>query len=182
MVSQYLTAEGPPVEDALPAGPRIRLPGPEQPPERSMARVLVSRRSGRVYAPEPVAADWLSGLLWYGLASIRRRREAMDESQPLSYLDSFGSAWDFHVCVFALDGVAPGAYRYDIRRHELVEVRPGDHRDAMAGILQGMWSPRTAAWTLGLVADFPRYQWRYRHEHGLRGSTWNPASSRRSSR
>jgi nitroreductase len=26
----------------------------------------------------------------------------------------------------------------------------------------------TAAWTLGMVADFPRYQWRYRHEHGLR--------------
>jgi hypothetical protein len=47
-------------------------------------------------------------------------------------------------------------------------VRPGNHREAMIGVLQGMRSPKTAAWTLGLVADFPRYQWRYRHEHALR--------------
>ena len=38
----------------------------------------------------------------------------------------------------------------------------------MIDVLQGMHSPATAAWTLGMVADFPRYQWRYRHEHGLR--------------
>lgn len=168
VVGRYLTAEGPPVAETIPEGSRVRLPVPEEPPDRPLARLLVNRRSGRVYAPEPVPAGWLSGLLWFGLAAIRRRREATNDDRPLSYLDSFGSAWDFHVCAFAVDGLAPGAYRYDIRRHELVEVRSGDHRDAMAQILQGMWSPRTAAWTLGLVADFPRYQWRYRHEHGLR--------------
>jgi dipeptidyl aminopeptidase/acylaminoacyl peptidase len=37
----------------------------------------------------------------------------------------------------------------------------------MVSMLQGMRSP-TAAWTLSLVADFPRYQWRYRNEHRLR--------------
>jgi len=168
VLDRYLAVEGPPVAEEVPDGRRVALPDPGPAPERSIAQLLVSRRSGRAYVPTPAPAEWLSGLLWFGLAQIRRRREGTEESRPLSYLNSFGSAWDFHVCVFAVDGVPPGAYRYDMLRHELVEVRPGDHREAMSGILQGMWSPRSAALTLGLVADFPRYQWRYRHEHGLR--------------
>jgi hypothetical protein len=168
VLNRYLASEGPPVAEWVPVGARMALPAPEEPPQRSLARLLVTRRSGRAYVPTPVPGGWLSGLLWYGLSQIRQRRKRTDERRPLSYLDSFGSAWDFHVCVFAVDGIPPGAYRYDIRRHELVQVRPGDHRAAMSDILQGMWSPSTAAWTLGLVADFPRYQWRYRHEHGLR--------------
>ncbi len=168
VLHRYLDAEGPPVVEAVPDGPRVALPDPGPAPERSVAELLVRRRSGRAYVPTPVPAAALSGLLRHGLAQIRRRRETTGETEPLSYLNSFGSAWDFHVCVFDVDGVPPGAYRYDIRRHQLVEVRRGDHREAVSQILQGMWSPRSAAWTLGLVADFPRYQWRYRHEHGLR--------------
>ncbi len=168
VLNEYLTTGGPPVEEAVPDGPRVELPEPLRPPARSLAQLLVTRRSGRAFVPTPVPAAWLSGLLSYGLAQIRRRREATDRAEPLSYLNSFGSAWDFYVCAFAVDGVPPGAYRYDLRAHRLIAVHPGDHREEMARILQGMWSPRSAAWTLGLVADFPRYQWRYRHEHGLR--------------
>src|SRR5947209_95092 len=123
----YLAAEGPPVADALPDGTRVPLPDPTRPVGRSLDELLVTRRSGRAYVPDPVPAGWLSGLLWYGLTQIRKRRERTGTDRPLSYLDSFGSAWDLHVCVFAVDGVAPGAYRYDIRRHELIEVRPGEH-------------------------------------------------------
>jgi SagB-type dehydrogenase family enzyme len=168
VLERYLAGEGPPPEEALPDGPRAPLPDPAPPPKCSVAQLLTGRRSGRSYVDKPVSGDWLSGLLWYGLAQIRARRERTDEKRPLSYLDSFGSAWDFYVCAFSVEGIAPGTYRYDIRRHELIGIRPGDHRETMAKVLQGMWSPRTAGWTLGLVADFPRYQWRYRHEHGLR--------------
>lgn len=168
VLERYLAAEGPPVAEAYPDGPRTALPGPAPAPERSVARLLTGRRSGRAYVPMPVPKATLSGLLWYGLAQVRKRRERTDPSRPLSYLDSFGSAWDFYLCAFDVADLAPGTYCYDIRRHDLIGIRLGDHRDAMARILQGMWSPRTAGWTLGLVADFPRYQWRYRHEHGLR--------------
>jgi nitroreductase len=168
VVRHYLTTDGPPVEEDVPDGPRTALPAPAPVPAVPLTGLLVKRRSGRDYRPAPVPAEWLSGLLWHGLSGIRARRERTGPDQPLSYLDSYGSAWDFHVCVFAVDGIAPGAYRYDIRTNELVSVRAGEHRAAMARILQGMSAPATAAWTLGLVADFPRYQWRYRHEHGLR--------------
>ncbi|WP_203911970.1 SagB/ThcOx family dehydrogenase [Rhizocola hellebori] len=167
-VRRYLSTDGPPAEEAKPTGPRIPLGQPKEPGDMQVSQLLVTRRSGRAYLPKPVPLERLSGLLWYALAEVRKRREATSADEPMSYLDSYGSAWDFYLCVYNVDGLEAGVYRYEILTHELIGIRPGDHRDAMIDALQGMHSPATAAWTLGFVADFPRYQWRYRHEHGLR--------------
>jgi SagB-type dehydrogenase family enzyme len=167
-VRRYLEQGGPPPAEVLPDGPTVALPEPAPPGDGTIAALFANRRSGRAYVPEPVPGEQLSGVLWYGLAGVRTRRKGMTPDRPLSYLDSFGSAWDVYVSVFAVDGVEPGAYRYDVTGHRLICVRPGDHRATMIDILQGQRPPATAAWTIGLVADFPRYQWRYRHEHGLR--------------
>lgn len=167
-VERYLETDGPPMEEAHRDGPKFPLGEPAQPGLDQISQLLVTRRSGRAYTPKPVSLDRLSGLLWYGFADVRKRRERTDENVPLSYLDSYGSAWDIYLCAYNVAGVAPGVYRYELADHQLTNVRPGDHRTAMVDVLQGMHSPATAAWTLGLVADFPRYQWRYRHEHGLR--------------
>jgi SagB-type dehydrogenase family enzyme len=167
-IREYLSAGSVPVPTEPFSGLRVQLGPPGSLGAQSVSGLLVKRRSGRAYGREPVPLAHLSGLLWYGLAEVRRYRERADSAKPLSLLDSYGSAWDFYVCVYDVSGIAPGVYRYDISRHQLTSVRPGDHRTAMAEALQGMRSPLTAAWTLGMVADFPRYQWRYRHEHGLR--------------
>ncbi|WP_449060976.1 SagB/ThcOx family dehydrogenase [Planomonospora algeriensis] len=167
-VAEYLRKDGPPPEPVRLSGPRVALGEPASPGAQPVSRLLATRRSGRAYVNEPVALGRLSGLLWYGLAEVRKRAARTDDSQPMSYLDSYGSAWDFHLCVYNVDGVEPGTYRYELLDHELTGIRPGDHRETMIDVLQGMHSPATAAWTLGMVADFPRYQWRYRHEHGLR--------------
>lgn len=165
---QYLEKDGPPVEVEERSGRRIALGQPASPDKQAISQLLVKRRSGRAYVPKPVPLERLSGLLWYGLAEIRQRRDLTRLDEPLSYLDSYGSAWDIYLCVYGVAGLDPGVYRYDPGAHDLTSIRPGDHRAAMIDVLQGMRSPATAAWTLGLVADFPRYQWRYRHEHGLR--------------
>lgn len=167
-IQRYLSVDGPPPEEEGREGPRLSLGVPADPGTQSISRLLVTRRTGRAYVSKPVPLDRLSGLLWYGLAELRKRRDATDAGRPMSYLDSYGSAWDFYVCVYNVETVDPGIYRYELQSHELTSVRPGDHREAMIDALQGMRSPATAAWTLGLIADFPRYQWRYRHEHGLR--------------
>lgn len=167
-LEDYLQAGGGPPREVLPDGPGIPLGEPAPPGTRPVSELLASRRTGRAYVPKPASMTTLSGLLWHALADVRARRERTTAAEPLSFLDSFGSAWDFHICVYSVDGLEPGSYRYDIERHELRTVRLGDHRDAMIDVLQGMHSPATATWTIGLVADFPRYQWRYRHEHGLR--------------
>ncbi|MDI6104839.1 SagB/ThcOx family dehydrogenase [Actinoplanes sp. NEAU-A12] len=167
-VAGYLAAGGQPPAEQLPDGPVTVLGPPAPPGEQPVTQLLNRRRTGRVYRSEPVPLADFSGLLWYGFARVRYRRERSDPGMPLSLLDSVGSAWDIALAVYGVDGVEPGIYRYDILRHELRLVQAGDHRAAMVDVLQGMHSPETAGWTLGLVADFPRYQWRYRHEHGLR--------------
>jgi SagB-type dehydrogenase family enzyme len=167
-VERFLAHDGPPLEAEHADGPVIELPPPAPPAARPVSELLVKRRSERAYKRTAVPLETLSGFLWHALEGIRvrRRRESVDN--PLSYLDSYGAAWDVYLCLYGVDGLEPGAYAYDLVRHELVCVRPGDHRQAMAQVLQGMRAPVTAAWTLGLVADFPRYAWRYRHEYGLR--------------
>jgi SagB-type dehydrogenase family enzyme len=168
-IERLLEQDGPPpAEDTRHDLGSVSLGEPAAPGSQKLSQLLVDRRSGRSYVDTPVPVRVLSGLLQYGLADIRARRRAMSPEQPLSYLESFGSAWDFYVCVYNVEGVEPGVYRYDILSHELRSIRPGQHRQKMITCLQGMRSPSTAAWTVSLVADFPRYQWRYRHEHGLR--------------
>jgi SagB-type dehydrogenase family enzyme len=167
-IREYLSAGAAPMSTEPCSGLRVQLGSPTNPSAEPISGLLVKRRSGRAYGREPVPLAHLSGLLWYGLAEVRSFRERADSAKPLSLLESYGSAWDFYVCVYDVSGIAPGVYRYDLSKHQLTSVLPGDHRMAMAEALQGMRSPLTAAWTLGMVADFPRYQWRYRHEHGLR--------------
>jgi len=167
-IERFLSTDGPPVPERRPAGPRVPLGPAAEPGTQPVSQLLVSRRSGRAYVARPAPAARLSGMLWYGLAPARQRREETDPAQPLSYLESLGAAWDFYLCIYSVDGVPSGTYRYDLLSHELTTIRPGNHRDTMMDVLQGMRSPATAAWTLGLVADVPRYQWRYRHDHGLR--------------
>lgn len=167
-IEGYVRTGGAPPQEVLPDVPAVPLGEPPVPGSRSVGALLAGRRSGRAYVPQPTPLPLLSGLLWHGLADIRVRRERTSPDQPLSYLDSFGSAWDCYVTAYGVDSLPEGAYRYDLTRHQLLSVRPGNHREAMSDILQGMRSPATAAWTIGLVADLPRYQWRYRHEHALR--------------
>lgn len=148
--------------------PVVNLPTPRRPGPHDLAQLLVRRRTVRAFSTKPVSGEVLSGLLWFGLSDVRRCRERTTVSEPASYLsESYGSALDLWVCVFSVSGLDPGVYRYEMS-HSMAGVRPGDHRERATSILQGMSSPQSAAWMLVLVADMPRYQWRYRHEHALR--------------
>jgi hypothetical protein len=159
---------GSPPPEIRPVGPTVPLDEPAPPGTQPVSQLLVTRRTGRAYVPKPVPVERLSGLLWHGLADVRERRARIEPGGAASAEDGYGSAWEVCLCVYNVSGLAPGSYRYDLRTHQLTSIRPGDHRKAMIDVFQGMHSPWTAAWTIGLVADFPRYQWWHRGEHGLR--------------
>jgi hypothetical protein len=118
--------------------------------------------------PHPAADDGvfesLGALLWHGLVGVRERRAREQRSDPLSYLDSFGSAWDFSLTVHAVEGLAPGAYRYDVCAHRVHAVNPGVDR----AIVGSDVALERALFTFGFVANADVYGWRYRHEHALR--------------
>ncbi|MEV1117163.1 SagB/ThcOx family dehydrogenase [Actinosynnema sp. NPDC049800] len=155
---------GAPAPTEPPGGRQVALPDPADPADVPISRLLLSRRSGRSYVRRPVPAAVLSGLLRYGLAHLRDGDDAI------------GAGWVICVAAYRVSGVEPGAYRYHPREHSIELVRAGDLRTDMIAALQGMRSPSSASWTLGLVADFPAYQRRRPGETGLRSLyTWSGA-------
>ena len=139
----------------------VALPEPAAPGDHDIARLLLARRTTRAYTCRRVAASTLSGLLWYAFPQFRGETGPGDWRWDTD-------AWKVCLCIYAVEGVEPGTYWYRATTHDLQSVTPGDHRSEMIPVLQGMRSSSSAAWTLGLVADFPRYQRVLPEETGLR--------------
>jgi len=87
---------------------------------------------------------------------------------PVDYLSSFGTAFDFYVAVYSVDGVATGIHYYDPRQHEMTQIRSGPVRDTLSKAMFGIPAARTANFTVILCADFNQASWRYRHDRELR--------------
>lgn len=159
---------------ALPARIRPegrRVPLPQAVPgdvRRTLGEALVSRRSVRSYLPRSTPAGALGHLLRAGLATVAENQGRDGAEDPRELLRSFGTAFDFYVLAYDVDGLEPGAWLVDFTAEELIEVRPGNHRQAMRDVFYGSPWTLTAGFTLVMVADFEQYQFRYRHERALR--------------
>jgi len=155
---------------------RVPLPEPVPgDPDRGLGAALLSRRSVRSYLPRPTPVGALSHILRTSLAKVAENQRRRGEEDPRDLLRSFGTAFDFYVLTYNVDGLDQAAWLLDLEAldapdadAELIEIRPGDHRPAMRDVFYGSPWPLTAAWTLVMVADFEQYQFRYRHERALR--------------
>jgi SagB-type dehydrogenase family enzyme len=160
--------EGPPPAARTVSGPRRLLAPPAPLAEESLGSLLLRRRTRRAYQRRAAAEAQLSSVLWHGLRQARRVRQLDPAGDPLLYFDSFGIGIQFYLAVYDVEGIEPGIWHYDVKDHAVTLVRPGLHRSAMTSIVLGSQAPMSAAFTVSMVADFPEYQWRYRHERGLR--------------
>jgi SagB-type dehydrogenase family enzyme len=134
----------------------------------SLGEVLARRRSTPYFSGTPVTLDALAATLWNGLHAVRANRQGDPAEHPLEALKSIGSAFDTYVVSYNVGGLEPGCYFYEPERHLIELNEPGDHSSRFEEMLIGQPSPRKASAAILLVADFPRYQWRYRHERALR--------------
>ncbi|GAA3296812.1 SagB/ThcOx family dehydrogenase [Dactylosporangium vinaceum] len=167
LVEGYLS-DGPP--DSFAEQPRgdVTLPAPRAlPAGLPLTSVLLARRSTRSFTAAPTTVQDLSDILWHAFDDVRRVR-AIPVTGPLDYFRSHGSAFDFYTVVYGVGDIPPGVYRYHLAAHQLDLVTPGEHREEMVQTILGMRGPYTAACTVSIIVDFPRYQWRYRHERALR--------------
>ncbi len=165
MVRRYLD-EGVPGPRRTAGGPPTMLAAPRQ-PQGGVGNLLLGRRTSRGYQEAAVELDRLATVLRMGLADLRSVR-LLPRNNPLEWLSSHGTAFDFYVVNFRAQGLARGVHLYDLETESLSAVRLGDFREQMCRALIGMRAPETAAWTIVVVADFAQYQWRYRHERALR--------------
>ena len=105
----------------------IALPKPETGGGKGLWEVIAQRRSQRDYASQPVTLDELSQMLWasQGITGNGHELRAAPSAGALYPIETY-------LVVNRVDGVEPGVYHYDIRRHRIERLRAGDFGPAAA--------------------------------------------------
>lgn len=144
----------------------IALPLPHN---QSAGAILESRRTSQAFrAEKSIGSSLLAGLLENGF-SVSRRYHVPDIQEHIhNILHGVGFAFDPYIAVFNVDGLDPGIYYYSISQNRIRMESAGCFRQEVCAGLIGHSQALTAACTIFLVADFRRFQWRYRHERALR--------------
>src|SRR5262249_43929777 len=109
---------------------------------RSLRETIEARGSTREFSGEPISAEALSTALFRSTRSI-----AIDVP--------FGLV-ELYVNVHAVDGLAPGAYRYDLSAHGLELLRQGDVRADSAFLCLEQPLGGMSAATVFFLADLAR--------------------------
>ena len=146
----------------------VPLRPPDQWQTLRLDQVIANRRSVGTFRSNKLDQETLATLLYHGASKIRECRRLSSSADPRKLLVSVGAAFDIYTVVFAVEGLDSGVYLYELEPPALSLKRLGDFREETRTALAGQPDPTNAAATILLVADFDRYQWRYRHERALR--------------
>lgn len=103
----------------------IELPTPQLDGQISLEAVLQRRRSIRSFQERPVSLASVSQLLWAAQGVTHR--------SGLRTAPSAGALYPLEIYVVAgnVEGLAAGIYHYRPRKHVLVKITAGDHRQAL---------------------------------------------------
>lgn len=96
-------------------GPLTPLPTPRGQAGRSLGETVQRRGSTRRFSRAPLSAEELATTLWWATRGV-------PADVPAGLVDLF-------VIVNAVEGIAPGAYRYHGDAHALETVKPGEYRN-----------------------------------------------------
>lgn len=137
----------------------IELPQAEPAVDVSLHGALVTRRSVRRFAQEPIGLDQLSYLLW---ASTGIRRE--EHGREFRTAPSAGALYPIETYLVAnnVAGLPRGLYHYSIRRHALELLRQADLRVQAARAALDQETCAEAAAVFIWTAVFGRSVWKYR--------------------
>ncbi len=131
----------------------IRLAAPRAKGPLSLEEALAGRRSLRQWAPGSLKLEELGQLVWaaQGVTSPDGKRTAPSAMARYPI--------ELYVVAAAVDGLAPGSYRYLPRGHALVKVSAADAdcRAAVAGAARGQAAVATAPAVLVLAAVPARF-------------------------
>jgi len=140
---------------------RIALPAASKESDVSLEEALSKRQSTRSFADEPLTLKQLSQLLWaaQGITHGREFRTA----------PSAGALYPLEVYALVgnVEGLSPGLYRYNVRKHSLVKVKGGNLRKSFS---EAVYQPRIikeAPVTLIISAVYKRITGKY-GERGIR--------------
>ncbi len=152
----------PPLDKSYPGAPRLRLPARAHPGSRSLAATLEDDTLQCRFSRDPIALAELARLLHLtnGVTGVVR---GSDPPELRRAAPSAGAlyAGELYVVVERVEGLGAGVYSYAVAEHQLVEIRPGEARPAVAEAVPGEGACDDAA-ALVLIANvFERYTGRY---------------------
>ena len=140
-----------------------RVPLSADLPAAEFPRILKQRRTWRKFSAQPVPLDDLGGLLQLtfgvqGWAEIPGLGRAAMKTSP-----SGGCLHPIETYVLArnVNGLQPGIYYYDARRHHLVWLRRGISRHALKKMIGHQWWFAETPFLVLMTAVVGRPQWKY---------------------
>jgi|GEM_PF-3576091 len=150
----------------------VELPAPGDAfGDQSLDEVLLRRRSNQRFVVKTMSLQGLATVL--GAANeetrrVRREAEAKLAQQPRYLLRSAYTALETYVYAFDVEGLIPGLYHYDVRRHRMVLLRDQIDRREVSTMCIGQGWARGGAISLLITGVWDRYMFRYRHARAYR--------------
>ena len=134
----------------------MKLPEPVRDGTVSIEQTLARRRSVRSFSDTPLTLPQLSQLLWaaQGISEPRRGLRTAPSAGATYPLETL-------VAVGRVEGLAPGVYRYRPTEHDLVRLRDGDVRPALAAAALGQEFVASAPVSIVFAAVHERTAQRY---------------------
>lgn len=168
-LNQLLDREPLPLPERVTEGEATRLPDrAEMPGSASVGDILAQRRTATRFRRTPLPCDVFAGLLHHGFRHSKRFHVPDVAEDVRNILQGCGFAVDPYVAAYDVEALQPGIYRYSVSDDRLALVSPGCFRSRISHALIGHREAETASITVLLVAEFERFQWRYRHERAIR--------------
>ncbi|MCR6850384.1 SagB/ThcOx family dehydrogenase [Bacillus sp. IBL03825] len=148
------------------------LPKPKNPPsDKTLQDVLLQRRSNRPWCIGHLTIEQLSIILYYANLEtyfLRTEAEKNYNTNPELLLNSAFSALETYFFVFKVDGLTPGLYHYDPRKHQVTLIKEGHFENEVVRMCIGQDRPKGAACTFVISSVWKRYMYRYRHARAYR--------------
>lgn len=128
----------------------------------ALGRLLQQRRSLRDFQPGSLILSEVGRLLWAA--------QGITHPDGLRTAPSAGALYPLELYLVAgqVDGLAPGIYHYEPRRHQLTLTESGDHRKVLAHAAYGQSWMEGAAVMMAFTAAYQRTSRKY----GQRGERY----------
>lgn len=148
----------PPIYKEYPKSRKIKLPPIRSFEAPDFTDILKRRKSIRRFAHIPMDIEQLSYLLWAS-TGIQRHERGMD----FRTVPSAGALFpiETYLVVNNVNGIEQGIYHYNIKEHQLEEIKTGDHSLDIAEAALGQLFAAEANVVFLWTAIFFRSKWKY---------------------
>ena len=155
--------ERPPQYKSYPDAETVVLPEPELTGGLPTEDAIVARASTRSFSGTPLTSGELSRLLYLTAGMTRPGRRSYPSSGALYPIEVYP-------VVHNVEGVDPGIYHYDVRRHALERLAAGDFRDTVVrqALLQEFLGEAGAVLFVSVIFQRMRFKYQDRtYRYGL---------------